>query len=174
MAQLATFAGGCFWCTESAFRHSDVPGILEIKSGYTGGTVKKPTYEQVSSGRTGHCEAIQITFDPEKVKYQDLVEFFWKTIDPTDETGQFADRGSQYRTAIFWHSDEQRKIAEAAKKKLGESGQLDKPIATSIEPAGAFYEAEDYHQGYSDKNPLRYDIYRRGSGRAEKLRKIWQ
>ena len=127
---LATFAGGCFWCTESAFKHSDLKGILGITSGYTDGTVPNPSYEQVCTGTTGHCEAVQISFDPNKVSYADLVDFFWKTIDPTDETGQFSDRGSQYRTAIFWHSDEQRLIAEESKRRLSESGRFEKPVST--------------------------------------------
>lgn len=168
----ATFAGGCFWCMETPFMDRD--GIIEVKSGYTGGHTKNPTYEDVCSGQTGHTEAIQITYDPAKISYNELLEIFWMQIDPTDPGGQFADRGSQYRTGIFYHDDEQRKIAENSKKKLSKSGRFDKPIVTEISRYDYFYPAEDDHQGYHRKNPLRYKLYRQGSGRDSFLDKYWE
>lgn len=168
----ATFAGGCFWCMESAFEKLD--GVKEVISGYTGGHVPNPTYEDVSSGRTGHVEAVLVRYDPAKVSYAQLLDFFWKTIDPTDAGGQFVDRGSQYRTAIFYHTDEQKRLAEASKQELEKSGIFRKPIVTDILPAQVFYPAEEYHQDYYKKNPMRYQRYRLNSGRDQFLKKIWE
>lgn len=169
--ETATFAGGCFWCMEGPF--VELEGVRSVTSGYTGGHVANPTYEQVSSGTTGHAEAIQIVFDPSVVSYERLLDIFWRNIDPTQQDGQFADRGSQYRTAIFYHSDEQRRLAEASKARLAASGTFERPIVTAITHAAAFYPAEDYHQRYYQKNPVRYNLYRAGSGRAGFLRRIW-
>jgi len=167
----ATFAGGCFWCMEPPFDKLD--GVISTTSGYTGGNEKMPTYEQVSSGKTGHFEAIEIIFDPEKVNYDKLLEIFWKNIDPTQANGQFADIGKQYRTAIFFHDENQRKLAVASKENLDKSGKFGKSVATEILPAGDFYPAEDYHQDYYLKNPIRYKYYRFGSGRDQFLNKLW-
>ena len=167
----ATFAGGCFWCVESAFEGLD--GVTEVVSGYTGGNKKNPTYEEVSLGNTGHVEAIQITFDPAKISYSELLDIFWKQINPTDSGGQFADRGLQYRTAIFYHSDEQKAVAEKSRDKLAKSGVYKGPIVTEIKKAEQFYNAEEYHQDYSKKNPYRYQFYKQGSGREDYLIKIW-
>ncbi len=168
----ATFAGGCFWCIESVFDETE--GVKDAVSGYTGGKTKKPTYAEVCSGKTGHYEAVQVTFDTTKIKYNDLIEIFWQQIDPTDPTGQFADKGSQYKTAIFYHNEEQKKIAEESKKKLEKSGKFDKPIVTEIKEAKEFYPAEDYHQDYYQKCPVRYQNYKIGSGRESFLKKIWK
>ena len=168
---IATFAGGCFWCMEPPFDALD--GVKSTVSGYTGGRLENPTYEQVSSGGTGHYEAIRIEFDPEKVSYQELLEVFWVNIDPTDGAGQFCDRGDQYRSAIFYHTEEQRQAAHASKKKLKESERLSKSVVTPIEPAATFYVAEDYHQDYYKKNPIRYKFYRTGCGRDRVLKKLW-
>jgi len=170
-AQSATFAGGCFWCMEPPFEKLD--GVLEVISGYTGGNKEKPSYEEVSDGTTGHAEAIQITFDPKKIRYEKLLEVFWANVDPTDPGGQFVDRGNQYRTGIFYHSEEQKKLAEESKKKLEASGRFQKNIITEIVPAGTFYPAEDYHQDYYKKNPVRYKFYRHNSGRDKFLEKVW-
>ncbi len=159
----ATFAGGCFWCTESAF--DKMEGVIEAVSGYTGGHVENPTYEEVCSGETGHLEAVQVTYDPERVSYNELLDVFWRSIDPTDDRGQFVDRGTQYRTAVFYHDEEQKRLAEESKKALEESGGFVRPIATDIREAEAFYKAEEYHQGYHRKNAQRYEIYRSRSGR---------
>ena len=167
----ATFAGGCFWCTESDFEK--VAGVVEVISGYTGGHTENPTYEEVSSGVTGHAESIQVTYDPAKVSYEQLLDVFWRHIDPTDAGGQFVDRGSQYRSAIFYQEDEQRRLAEESKAKLEQSGRFDKPIVTEIVKLGPFYPAEDYHQDYYKKNPLRYKYYRYGSGRDQFLEQVW-
>lgn len=167
--QTAIFAGGCFWCMEAEFEHSE--GVIEVVSGYTGGTVANPTYEQVSGGGTGHAEAIQVVYDSKKITYEKLLGIFWGNIDPTDAGGQFADRGSQYRTGIFYLDEEQRKAAEISKAKIEK--KLGKPLATEITQASTFYPAEDYHQNYHDKNPLRYNIYKKGSGRPERLKAIW-
>jgi methionine-S-sulfoxide reductase len=167
----ATFAGGCFWCMEPPF--DKLEGVVSTTSGYTGGNEKTPTYEEVSSGRTGHVEAIEIIYDPEKVSYEKLLDIFWKNIDPTQANGQFADIGKQYRTAIFYHDDNQLKLAEASREKLGKSGKFGKSIITEILPAGEFYPAEDYHQDYYLKNPFHYKHYRYGSGREQFLNKIW-
>ena len=167
----ATFAGGCFWCTESDFKK--VNGVVDVVSGYTGGQEKNPTYQAVSAGDTGHLEAVQVRFDPNQVTYEALLDVFWRHVDPTDPGGQFVDRGPQYRTAIFYHTDEQRRMAEASKKKLESSGIFTRPVATAILPYTAYYQAEDYHQDYHKKNPLEYERYRKGSGRDRFLRSIW-
>ena len=168
----ATFAGGCFWCIESAF--DELEGVKEAVSGYTGGKTKNPAYYEVSSGKTGHYEAVQVTFDTNKIKYKELVEIFWQQIDPTDPGGQFADRGSQYRTAIFYHNEKQKKAAEESKKTLEKSGKFDKPIVTEIKEASEFYPAEDYHQNYYKTCPIRYQNYKVGSGRESFLKKVWE
>ncbi len=167
----ATFAGGCFWCMEPPFDKLD--GVISTTSGYTGGNEKMPTYERVSSGKTGHFEAIEIVYDPEKVTYDKLLEVFWKNIDPTQANGQFADIGMQYRTAIFYHDENQKKLAMESKEKLDKSGRFEKSIVTEILPAEEFYPAEDYHQDYYLKNPIRYKYYRFGSGRDQFLNKTW-
>ncbi len=168
----ATFAGGCFWCMESPFEK--LAGIEKVISGYAGGTVENPTYEQVSSGTTGHAEVIQVHYDPSRVDYQTLLDVFWRQIDPTDAGGQFVDRGRQYRSAIFYHTEEQRILAEQSKAALAASGRYDKPIVTEIVPYANFYPAEDYHQDYYKKNPLRYHFYRSRSGRDGYLERIWE
>lgn len=170
-SELATFAGGCFWCMVSPFE--ELPGIHKIVSGYTGGHTENPTYEEVCSETTGHVEAVQITFDPAIFPYKKLVELFWQQIDPTDTGGQFHDRGSSYQTAIFYHSEEQRQIAEASKAELGQSGRFDKPIFTPILPAKPFYEAEEHHQNYHRKNPAHYKRYSKGSGRVDFIERNW-
>lgn len=170
--ELATFAGGCFWCMVSPFE--ELPGIIKVVSGYTGGHKENPTYEEVCSETTGHYEAVQITFNPHIFPYQKLLDIFWQQIDPTDPGGQFYDRGSSYRTAIFYHNEEQRKLAEASKKKLEESGRFDKPIVTEIRPAATFYPAEENHQNYHRKNPVHYQRYRQGSGRDAFIEKHWR
>ena len=167
----ATFAGGCFWCVESDFEKVD--GVIEAVSGYAGGDEPDPTYKQVSSGRTGHTEAVQITYDPNKVSYKELLDVLWRHMDPTDAGGQFVDRGSQYRPAIFYHDEEQRRIAEESKSALEKSGRFSKPIATEIVPLTEFYPAEEYHQDYYSKNPIRYKMYRYGSGRDQFLKSKW-
>jgi peptide methionine sulfoxide reductase msrA/msrB len=169
--EVATFAGGCFWCMEHPFEKID--GIEEVISGYTGGDKSNPTYKEVSQGQTGHLEAVQITFDPDKITYTELLDVFWRQIDPTDAKGSFADRGPQYRTAVFYHNDEQKRLAEISKNNLDKSGRYDKPIVTEIIPYTQFWKAEDYHQDYYRKNPLRYKYYRKGSGRDQYLEKIW-
>ena len=167
----ATFAGGCFWCVETAFE--DLDGVKKVVSGYSGGHVKNPTYEEVCSGTTGHLEAVQIIFDPQIISYAELVDVFWKQIDPTDSKGSFIDQGSQYLSAVFYHDKTQRIIAEASKKNLVESGIFDKPIATNITAFTVFYPAEDYHQQYCKKNPVRYYSYRSASGRDTFIKNIW-
>ena len=173
MAKLeqATFAGGCFWCMVTPFKH--LQGVSAVVSGYTGGTKTNPTYEEVSSGMTGHAEAVQVTFDPAQVTYEQLLEIFWRNIDPTDSQGQFADQGTQYRTAIFYHSEEQRRLAEASKITLAQPGTFTKPIVTQVVAASTFYPAEEYHQDFYKKNALRYNLYRAGSGREGFLKKTW-
>lgn len=170
-SEKAILAGGCFWCTESVFK--GVPGVIDAVSGYTGGAVENPSYEQVSMGRTGHFEAVEVTFDPSKISYEAVLDVFWRDIDPTDPGGQFNDRGDQYRTAIFYLNDEQKKTAEASKSKLAASGKFDKPIATQILKAEKFYPAEDYHQDYSEKAPAHYKMYRKGSGREDFVKNTW-
>ena len=169
--ETAVFAGGCFWCTESDFEKVD--GVVDAVSGYTGGRVAHPTYEQVSAGSTGHVEAVKVIYDPDKVSYAQLLDVFWRHVDPTDRGGQFVDRGSQYRSVIFYSGEEQRQLAEASKKELEQSGRFAKPIETEILPLGPFYEAEGYHQDYYKKNPLRYNFYRARSGRDQFLDKAW-
>jgi peptide-methionine (S)-S-oxide reductase len=168
---IAIFAGGCFWCVESDFDH--VPGVVKTISGYTGGSIKNPTYERVGSGGTGHIEAVAIHFDPKKVSYMDLVEIFWRSVDPTDKGGQFCDRGETYQTAIFARTPEQKRIAEASKAKIAKSGILKQPIVTPIRDAGPFWPAEDYHQNYYEKNPVRYKFYRYRCGRDARIRDLW-
>lgn len=173
----AIFAGGCFWCEEKVYEK--LPGVIQVVSGYTGGTTKNPTYEEVCSGGTGHVEAVQITYDSSKVNYEELLYLFWRNIDPFDPFGQFCDRGNSYKAVIFYTTPEQQKIAEESKKKLEEdfkmspNTELHKPITTAIKAATEFYPAEDYHQGYADKNPLRYSFYRQSCGRDERLEEIW-
>lgn len=168
---LATFAGGCFWCMQPAF--DETPGVLSTSVGYTGGTTVNPTYEQVCSGTTGHAESIQVTYDPEKVGYPQLLEVFWHNVNPTTPNQQFADVGTQYRTAIFYHTEDQRRQATAAKEQLGASGKFSKPIVTESVAATTFYPAEEYHQHYYKKNYLRYKLYKAGSGREDYLKKTW-
>lgn len=167
----ATFAGGCFWCMVKPF--DELPGIHGIVSGYTGGHVENPTYEQVKTGTTGHYEAVQITYDPDVFPYQKLLNLYWPQIDPTDDGGQFIDRGPQYRTAIFYHTEEQKKLAEQSKKEVEESGRFNKPIVTEILPATAFYPAEDYHQDFYKKNPKAYKQERVESGRDAFIEENW-
>lgn len=167
----AVFAGGCFWCIEADF--DKVPGVVATVSGYIGGARAHPTYEQVARGGTGHAEAVQITYDPAKVSYEQLLQTFWRNIDPVDAGGQFCDRGSQYRSAIFVQNDEQRRAAEASKEALSRSGRLSKPVATEIVQAGPFYPAEEYHQDYYRKNPTKYEFYRWGCGRDARLQQLW-
>lgn len=170
--QYATFAGGCFWCTEHAFM--DRAGVLSVTSGYTGGDVDDPTYHDVCEGDTGHAEAVRVEFDPAGITYPELLDIFWRSIDPTDEGGQFADRGDQYRSVIFYHSEEQRREAEASRNAINVSGRLKKTVATAIEPAPKFYPAEEYHQKYCRKNPLHFRMYHNGSGRAACLANWWK
>jgi peptide methionine sulfoxide reductase msrA/msrB len=169
--QTAVFAGGCFWCMESDFEK--VAGIVEVISGYTGGDVANPTYEQVSGGGTGHVEAVKIVYDPARITYKKLLDVFWRHVDPTDPGGQFVDRGSQYQSAIFYANEKEKEMAENSKKMLEDSGRFKDPIATEILSLGAFYPAEDYHQDYYKKNPLRYRWYRLGSGRDAFLKRAW-
>jgi peptide-methionine (S)-S-oxide reductase len=167
----AIFAAGCFWCTEEAFEK--VPGVISAVSGYTGGSVKNPTYEQVSSGRTGHAEAVEVTFDPKKVSYEQLLDVFWVNHDPTVTNRQFCDSGTQYRPAIFYLGDEQKRAAEASKAKWEKMKPFKQPILTEITKAGPFYPAEDYHQDYYKKNPLQYRFYVSGCGRYQRLDSLW-
>ncbi len=169
--ELATFAGGCFWCMEPPFE--GLEGVRSVISGYTGGPEVDPTYQEVSSGRTGHTEAVQIDFNPEIISYDDLLEIYWRSFDPTDGGGQFADRGSQYRPGIFFHGEAQRQAAERSKAALAASGRFSKPIAVEITPYEAFYPAEDYHQDYYRKNPAPYNAYAVGSGRKGFLKRVW-
>ena len=170
--EVATLAGGCFWCIEHAF--DSLPGVISAVSGYTGGSVASPTYDTVSTGATGHYEAVQVTFDPSVTNYAEILEIFWRHIDPTDAGGQFADRGTQYRTAIFVHNDAQRKVAEASAKFLAESGWFDKPIATAILTAREFTPAEEYHQDYGIKKPQECKLYTWGSGRGPFMESFWK
>ena len=167
----ATFAGGCFWCMEGPFESQD--GVVEVTAGFSGGKEESPTYKQVCSGTTGHREVIQVTYDPTKVTYAKLLDIYWMQIDPTDSGGQFADRGRQYTTAIFYHDEEQKRQALESKRKLEESGRFEKPIVTEILPATTFYKAENYHQDYHKTHPLRYKFYRYRSGRDQYLEKTW-
>ena len=170
--ETATLAGGCFWCVESDFEK--VNGVIKVISGYTGGHKANPTYEQVSSGTTGHLESVQVIYDPRIITYKEILDVFWRHIDPTDAGGQFVDRGNQYRSAIFYHNEDQKRIAEESKKELEESGVFDKPIVTEILKFTKFYPAEDYHQDYYKKNPIRYKYYRWHSGRDQFLEKVWK
>jgi len=171
MYDTATFAGGCFWCMEAPFEKLD--GVVSVVSGYAGGKEVNPTYEQVSGGKTGHMESIRITFDPEKISYDELLDIFWRQIDPTDSGGSFVDRGLQYRSAIFCNSQAQRTAAEKSRQTLEQSGRYNKPVVTEIINDDTFYPAEEYHQDYYKKNPIRYKFYRHGSGRDQFLKKIW-
>jgi len=166
----AIFAGGCFWCAESDFEK--VPGVIGAQSGYTGGRKVNPTYEEVSAGGTGHTEAVRVTYDPTRVSYAQLVEYFWRTIDPTVKNRQFCDVGSQYRSAIFWQTEEERAIAEKSRDALLAGGRF-KEIHTEIAQTTAFYPAEEYHQDYYKKNPIRYTYYRHGCGRDDRLKTLW-
>ena len=168
---VATFAGGCFWCVESDF--DTVPGVVETISGYTGGTADNPTYKQVTAGGTGHREAVQIRYDPKQVSYERLLHIFWRSVDPTDGGGQFCDRGESYQTAIFAGNEEERRLAEASKEALEQSMVLDARVVTPIEAAGEFHPAEDYHQDYYTKNPVRYRFYRFSCGRDSRVQQLW-
>ena len=165
----ATFAGGCFWCTESDLEK--LPGVVSAVSGYTGGALKSPSYDQVSAGGTGHLESVEVTFDPRRISYAQLLDAFWHDVDPFDDEGQFCDKGSQYRSAIFYHDAGQKAAAEASKAALEK--RFGKKIVTEILPAGPFYRAEEYHQNYAKKNPLRYHFYRFNCGRDQRLQDIW-
>jgi len=167
----ATFAGGCFWCMESPFEKLN--GVHDVISGYIGGKKPNPTYEEVSAGNTGHVEAVQITYDSSKINYATLLDVFWRNIDPTDAGGSFVDRGSQYTSAVFYHDENQQKLAELSKESLDQSKRFDKPIVTEIRPATEFYAAENYHQDYYKKNPVRYHYYQFLSGRQQFLNKVW-
>jgi peptide-methionine (S)-S-oxide reductase len=169
--EYATFAGGCFWCMEAPF--DKLPGVVSVTSGYTGGSVKNPTYEEVSAGGTGHAESVQIVFDPAQISYARLLDIYWHNIDPTVRDRQFCDVGHQYRAAIFYHNEEQRRLALQSKTGLDKSKPFSAPVVTEIVPAGEFYPAEEYHQHYYKKNPLRYKFYRSGCGRDARLRELW-
>jgi peptide methionine sulfoxide reductase msrA/msrB len=169
--RLATFAGGCFWCVEADFEKVD--GVIEAISGYTGGHTENPTYKAVSAGVTGHTEAVQVYYDPEKVSYAELLDVFWRQVNPTDSAGQFVDRGSQYRTGIFYHDDDQKRLALESKMMLEKSARFEKPIVTEITKLSQFYRAEDYHQDYYKRHKLRYKFYRSNSGRDQFLKKVW-
>jgi peptide-methionine (S)-S-oxide reductase len=165
----ATFAGGCFWCMEPPFDELD--GVISTTSGYIGGKTKNPTYEQVSTGSTGHAEALQVIYDPKKITYEKLLEVFWRNIDPLAANGQFCDRGSQYRSAIFYHDANQKSAADKSKEAV--QARFKQPVETEITAASVFYPAEDYHQDYYKKNPLRYKLYSHGCGRAQRLEAVW-
>jgi len=169
--QKATFAGGCFWCMVPAFDGLD--GVKSVVSGYTGGLRPNPTYAEVSSGKTGHAEAVEITYDPAVINYSRLLDVFWRNIDPTAKDRQFCDVGTQYRSAIFYHDEEQKRLAEASKRALEQSKRFPGPIYTEIAPAAAFYRAEEYHQDYYRKNPVRYKYYRFSCGRDRRLEELW-
>ena len=168
---VATFAGGCFWCVEADF--DKVDGVISTTSGYIGGTLENPTYKQVSAGGTGHAEAVEIVFDPARVSYEKLLDVFWRNIDPVAKDRQFCDEGDSYRSAIFVHDEEQRRLAEATKQQLESSGKFSGPIATEITAAGPFFTAEDYHQDYYLKNPTKYKYYRWSCGRDQRLEELW-
>jgi peptide-methionine (S)-S-oxide reductase len=167
----AAFAGGCFWCVEAAFEK--VPGVVSVVSGFTGGTEKNPTYDQVSNHQTGHAEAVEVKFDPKAVSYEKLLDVFWHNVDPTDGEGQFCDRGHQYRTGIFVHDAEQRRLAEASKREIERTKHFPGAVVTPIEDAGPFYAAEEYHQDFYKKSPVRYYSYRAGCGRDRRLKELW-
>ncbi|MGA7616906.1 MAG: peptide-methionine (S)-S-oxide reductase MsrA [Thermoanaerobaculia bacterium] len=166
---VATFSGGCFWCMEKPF--DQTAGVVDTTSGYTGGDVVRPSYEEVSGGGTGHRESERVTYDPTKVSYEQLLDVYWHNVDPFDAGGQFCDRGSQYTTAIWYHDENQRRLAEASKQRIEQ--KFGKKVYTAILPAGAFYPAEDYHQNFYQKNPIRYEFYRHGCGRDRRLEEIW-
>lgn len=168
---VATFAGGCFWCVEEAYEK--VPGVVEAVSGYSGGDEQDPTYQQVSGGLTGHTEVVQVYYDPEEITYEGLLQTLWRTADPTDVEGQYVDRGTQYRPAIFYHNEDQKRVAEASVRALKESGRYDRPVKIEIVPFKAFYDAEEYHQNYYKKNPIRYKFYTFNSGRYQFIEKVW-
>ncbi len=168
---VATFAGGCFWCMEPPY--DALPGVISTTSGYMGGTKKNPSYEEVSLGTTGHAEVVQVLYDPKKVSYEKLLDVFWKNVDPTVRDRQFCDIGSQYRTAIFYHTDEQKRLAEASKKVLAKTKPFREDIVTPVVPGGEFWPAEDYHQDFYVKNPVRYKFYRTGCGRDARLKQLW-
>ncbi len=165
----ATFAGGCFWCMEHPF--DELQGVTATTSGYMGGTVEAPSYRQVSLGTTGHAEVVQVEYDPDVISYETLLDTFWQNVDPLDERGQFCDKGSQYRSIVFYYDDSQRQLAEASKQAV--SNLFDQPIVTEILPATAFYPAEDYHQNYYQTHPARYRLYRFGCGRDQRLAELW-
>lgn len=168
---IATFAGGCFWCMEPPYDELD--GVISTTSGYTGGHKQRPTYEEVSSGKTGHTEAVQVVYDPKRITYERLLDVFWRNIDPVTPNAQFCDHGPQYRSGIFYHDAEQRRLAEESRRALEASGRLKSPIVTEIVAAGTFYPAEEYHQDYYKKNPIRYKLYRAGCGRDRRLAELW-
>ena len=168
---VATFAGGCFWCMESPFDKID--GVLSTTSGYTGGHVANPTYEMTSSGKTGHAEAVEVVYDPTKVSYEKLLDVYWHNIDPTTPNRQFCDKGNQYRSEIFYHNEEQKRLAEESKAQVEKTKSFPEPIVTPITPASTFYPAEDYHQDYYMKNPIRYNYYRFACGRDARLEELW-
>ncbi len=167
----ATFAGGCFWCMEEAL--DKVPGVVSTTSGYSGGRTKHPTYEDVSAGGTGHAEAVEILYDPATVTYAAILDVFWRNIDPTTPDRQFCDRGNQYRAAIFYHDETQKRLAEGSKNALAQSKSFTDTIATEIVPAAAFYPAEEYHQNFYEKNPIQYRVYKYNCGRAQRLQELW-
>ncbi|WP_010198432.1 peptide-methionine (S)-S-oxide reductase MsrA [Bacillus sp. m3-13] len=167
----ASFAGGCFWCMEPPFEK--LPGVYEVVSGYTGGNVENPAYNEVTTGETGHVEAVIVSYNPDVINYETLLDVFWRQVDPTDDKGQFVDRGTPYQSGIFYHNEEQKQLAEQSKEDLNASGRFDQPIVTEITPAETFYIAEDYHQDYYIKNPVRYDFYRDNSGRDDFLDEAW-
>jgi peptide-methionine (S)-S-oxide reductase len=169
--ETAVFAGGCFWCEETAFEGK--PGVISVISGYAGGNVPNPTYDEVSSGRTGHAESVQVTFDPKKTTYADLLKIFWVNADPTDSGGQFCDRGNQYRSEIFYANETQKKLAEHSKQEVIRTKTFSATIVTPITPLKQFYPAEDYHQDFYKKNPIRYETYRLGCGRDSRLKELW-
>jgi peptide-methionine (S)-S-oxide reductase len=167
----ATFAGGCFWCMEEAL--DKVEGVVSTTSGYTGGKQKNPTYEDVSAGVTGHAESVEVVYDPAKVGYARLLEVFWRNVDPTTPNAQFCDHGTQYRSAIFYHDEMQKRLAEESKQQLEKTKPFKEPIVTEIVPATAFYPAEEYHQNFYEKNPVRYRVYKYGCGRTKRLEELW-
>ncbi|CUS37003.1 peptide-methionine (S)-S-oxide reductase MsrA [Candidatus Nitrospira nitrificans] len=167
----AYFAGGCFWCMEEAFEKVD--GVITVVSGYMGGTLANPTYEQVSDGRTGHAESVEVSYDPSKVTYQKLLDAFWRNVDPVTPNAQFCDHGTQYRAAVFYSTDEEKRLAEESKRSLEESKRFPQPIVTQLVQASVFYQAEEYHQNYYKKNPLRYKYYKFSCGRAQRLEALW-
>ena len=169
--QKATFAGGCFWCMEHPF--DELPGVISVTSGYTGGHLKNPSYEQVSAGGTGHAESVQIVYDPAKIGYDKLLDRYWHNVDPSVKDRQFCDVGNQYRSAIFYHNEEQHRLAVQSKKALEQSRRFPVPLYTEIVPASEFYPAEEYHQHYYKKNPIRYRYYRNGCGRDKRLKELW-